>query len=460
MSSAGSDVACNVLVMITSIPRWLALLIVCATGLARAEDETGATPANSCGASLDLAQVEARIEQNNLDVALARNAVDAARADLVTAGERPNPSLSLNSSSYDLRRGLGSGDALHKQSDTILRLDQPIERGGKRGLRIDAARAGLTASEADYAEQKRESLLAVRTAFYALLRAQRRVEIDTEIDQLQQQTLAAAERRNRAGDLSASDLARLKLEALKAANERQHAEADQRTAAAALAVLIGCAPASPNPESPRLQARGNLPMPIEVTASETPASASASAAARADVAAAEARVKQAASALELAKAQRTRDISIGVQLEHYPNGVPTPGDGQLLAGVGISVPLFLFNHYDGEIARAGADAEASRTQALRTRALAEADLAQARDALAASAAVVQRYRDSIVPQAQTAAASVEYAYTRGAVPLLDLLDARRALRGTRLEQADAEYDYAVALASWSAARERFDPAPR
>ncbi|GAC1624647.1 MAG: TolC family protein [Nevskia sp.] len=399
-----------------------------------------------CSAELGLAQVEARVEHDNLDVRLARQAIDGARADVTTAGERPNPVLSLNSSSYDLRRGLGPGDALHKQSDTILRLDQPIERGGKRGLRVDAARAGLLAAQADYAEQRRESLQAVRTAFYALLRAQHKLEIEREIDELQQQTLAAAERRRNAGDLSASDLARLRVEALKAANDRQRAEAEQRAARAALAVLIGCAA-----DSPFAMAAGTLPAPVAVIAQP------GDAAPRPDVAAAEARAAQARSAFDLAKAQRVRDVSIGLQVEHYPNGVPTPGDGQLLAGIGISLPLFLFNRYDGEIARAAADAEASRTQLARARAVAEADRAAAQETLAAAAAVVQRYRDAILPQAQVAAEAVEYAYAHGATPLLDLLDARRTLRNTRIEQADADYDYAAAFAGWQAASDRYAP---
>ena len=421
-------------------PYFAALVLLASVAGARADDGEG------CATELGLAQVEARVAHDNLDVRLARQAIDGARADVTTAGERPNPSLSLNSSSYDVRKGLGPGDALHKQSDTILRLDQPIERGGKRGLRIDAARAGLVAAQADSAEQQRESLQAARTAFYALLHAQHKLAIEREIDALQQQTLAAAELRHKAGDLSTSDLARLRVEALKAANDRLRAEADQRAARAALAVLIGCAA-----DSPFATAAGTLPTPLAAVTQVEDADH------RADVAAAEARAAQARSALDLAKAQRVRDISIGLQIEHYPNGVPTPGDGQLLAGIGISVPLFLFNRYDGEIARAGADAEASRTQVARAKAQAQSELAAAREALAAAAAVVQRYRDEILPQAQTAAEAVEYAYAHGAAPLLDLLDARRTLRNTRIEQADADYDYAAALAGWQAASERYTP---
>lgn len=399
----------------------------------------------SCPAQLDLAQAEARLAAYNYDLRLAAQAVDGARADVASAGERPNPTLSLNSSEYDLHHGLGPGDWLHQQSDTVLRLDQPIERGNKRGLRIEAAQAGLRAAQADFAEQKRQSLLTLRQAYDNLLLAQRRMAITGEIDELQRQTLAAAERRQHAGDLAASDVARLKVEALKSANDRDAAEAATAAARGALALLIGCAPL----QAP--MAAGELPQPVAIIAQDDDL------AARPDLAAAAARAQQAERQLALAKAQRTRDVSVGLQLEHYPNGVPTPGSGQLLAGIGFSLPLFLWHQYDGEIARAASDAEAGRLQLDRSRAQAAAEVEAARHSLAAASAAATRFRDAIVPQAQAAAAAVEYAYARGAAPLTDLLDTRRSLRQVRLDEAGAAHDYAVALAVWQAAVDRYTP---
>lgn len=417
----------------------LVLAAISCTALpARAEDSI-------CPAQIDLAQAEARLAAHNYDVQLASRAVDGARADVTTAGERPNPTLSFNTSEYDLRKGLGPGNWLNKQPDTLLRLDQPIERGHKRGLRLEAAKAGLRAAQADYADQKRQSLMDLRRAYDDLLLAQRRLTITQEIDELQQQTLAAAERRNRAGDLATNDVARLRVEALKSANDRERAEADAATARVVLAVLIGCSPT----QAP--SAAGEFPRPV-VTDTGVDDLMN-----RPDLSAAVARHDQAERQLALAKASRTRDISIGVQIEHYPNGVPTPGDGQLLAGIGVSAPLFLWHRYDGEIARAASDAEASRVQLERTRAMAAAEVQTARQSLASAAAASSRFHDAIVPHAKAAAESIEYAYAHGAAPLTDLLDARRSFRQTRLDEANAAHDYAVALANWQAAVDRYTP---
>jgi hypothetical protein len=50
-----------------------------------------------------------------------------------------------------------------------------------------------------------------------------------------------------------------------------------------------------------------------------------------------------------------------------------------------------------------------------------------------------------------AAAGAEFAYSRGAIGVMDLLDARRQLHATRLEYASALGDYAKAFSIWRAA---------
>jgi len=46
------------------------------------------------------------------------------------------------------------------------------------------------------------------------------------------------------------------------------------------------------------------------------------------------------------------------------------------------------------------------------------------------------------------AQSAELAYAKGALPLSDLLDARRTLRATALEALAARQDHAKALGAW------------
>jgi outer membrane protein TolC len=50
-----------------------------------------------------------------------------------------------------------------------------------------------------------------------------------------------------------------------------------------------------------------------------------------------------------------------------------------------------------------------------------------------------------LPAAEEAAASVQSAYDKGLLPLMDVLDARRALIALRRDLLDAELAYAAAL---------------
>src|SRR5581483_5831715 len=116
-----------------------------------------------------------------------------------------------------------------------LQFEQPIERGGKRSLRRAVAREGLKAARADYADQLRQSRLALRQTYYDLQLAQVKLGIDREIAQSQATSVAAARRRLAAGDMSKADFARLQVEALKADNDVRQAEADLQAAQVALA---------------------------------------------------------------------------------------------------------------------------------------------------------------------------------------------------------------------------------
>ncbi|MDB5987734.1 MAG: outer rane efflux protein [Nevskia sp.] len=407
-----------------------------------------AAAGDGCASVLSLNDAEARLP-NDPDLRLARHAVDGAVADLTSAGERPNPSLNLSSSAYDVRHGLGPGNAWDKQVDSVIQFEQPIERGGKRGLRQAAARQGIVAADADFADQKRQALLALRQAFYDLQLAEQKLAIDRDIADAQAATQHAAEQRLHAGDIAAADVARLRVETSKADNDVRQAETDLAAARIALAYLIGCG------ADAAFSISGDWPVPGEL-----PAPDDANSTQRADVAAARARAAQAHSSLDLAKAQRTRDISVGVQVEHYPGGPPAPSDGDVLLGFDVSVPLHLFHAYQGEIARASSDAAAGEDALAQTQAQAAADLARAHSDLLASAARARNFHDSILPQAQTAADAIEYAYARGALPLLDLLDARRTLHSTRIDAATAQSAYAKALAAWRAVTERYDAPTR
>ena len=75
--------------------------------------------------------------KHNAQIQNARAALDGAQADLITAGARPNAVMSVNTSGVD-KTQYQYGTRLNAL-DTIVRIDQPFERGNKRDLRIAKA---------------------------------------------------------------------------------------------------------------------------------------------------------------------------------------------------------------------------------------------------------------------------------------------------------------------------------
>src|SRR5262249_61567980 len=86
---------------------------------------------------LSLGEAERLLAERNRELIAARRAVESAGAQRLTAAARPNPTLSLNSSS--IGSNTGPGPLNQKRIDTALRIDQPFERGNKRQMRSDAA---------------------------------------------------------------------------------------------------------------------------------------------------------------------------------------------------------------------------------------------------------------------------------------------------------------------------------
>ncbi len=385
---------------------------------------------------LGLATADALLLQKNRELQAARRAVESAAAATLSAGQRPNPNLSLSTVNISPSRGIGSGALRDKAVDSTIRVDQLIERGNKRELRVSTAKQLEAASGDDLADTLRQQRLALRNSYYDLLLAQDRIAISEGTAGLYQRSLEAADLRLKAGDIASSDVARIRVDAMRAQNDALAAEAERRRNQLALAYLIGA-----EQQAGLIKATDAWPAPLALAAIDTEALIER----RPDVRAARARIEAADAARALARSLRTRDVSVGVQFEHFPDNF---GNAANSYGVALSVPLFARYYYEGEIAQAEAAWNSASDNLERTRALAQAEIAKARSDASAAAERMARYRDGMLTEAKKSADSAEFAYKNGAIGVMDLLDARRTLRAIQLDAAAAQADHAKALAAW------------
>jgi cobalt-zinc-cadmium efflux system outer membrane protein len=393
---------------------------------------------------LSLSDAEQLLRQHSRELRASQRAVDAAKAGILIAGARPNPNLTLQTSNINPHVGIGAGGLRDKAFDTQIRTDYLVERGQKRALRLASAGDLERASEDDLDETFRTQRTVLATAYYDLLLAQERIRIAHETAELYGATLSAARRRLAAGDISTSDVDRISVDALRAQGDEQSATTDRQHGQFALAAVLGL-----ESSAGRITATDDWPEPADLQASED---ADALLKRRPDVSAARARADAAQHARDLARSLRTRDVTVAVTYDHWPTSASNlQGTGNSY-GISLSVPLFLGNHFDGDIAKAESDWGAALDLLDKSMASARADLARTQVDLERMRDRMARYDRELLIAAKRVAEAQEFAYQKGAIGILDLLDARRTLRSIQLDATTAHADYAKALATWRLAR--------
>jgi cobalt-zinc-cadmium efflux system outer membrane protein len=413
-------------------------------GLVLAQTQTGAAvsqapvipavadrPAVDCIAlpspELDWSLAQQRLAQCNRDFRLALQSVRAAQADVQIAGQRPNPTLSTGVGQYSTTVGAGAGGPFDKQVDWLARLDQPIERGNKRDLRVQTASQSLRAAGWSAADMLRQQQLALANAWIDLWGAQEKSRLQRELTALYRNTFDSAQRRLKAGDIAASDVARIDLDLQRAETDRIAANSELVRARFILASLLAMEPQAP-------QLKVVSPWPASDPASTTVIPAGE--AERPDLQAARALQAAADSQAELARSLQTRDISIGLQVDRF---APPSGFGTTL-GAYVSIPLFVNHRYEGELARAEADRDFAAAARARLEQQARADQQRLLEARIGARLRRERLEREALPVAEKVVTNADLAYRKGAGNVLELIDALRQLRALQLEALAVRLD--------------------
>ena len=389
---------------------------------------------------LTLEAAEQQLLVHNPDVAIGRAAVAGAEAGIQSAKAGPNPVLGFSTAGIDPHAGVGDGHLGDKRADSILSLSQVFERGGKRELRTAAASANLSAVEKDLDDTLRQQRIAVAAAFYDLLAAQQRATLAAENARFARRSATVAETRLAAGDIARVDVARARTDAARAEADADQARGDLRQAQMQLAILLDL-----GRQASKLQAKGDWPSQSEPEGAADP-DLEALLARRPDVAAARARVEAARANRDLARSQQSRDVTVGVQVEHNPQNPQYTHSP--LYGVSVSIPLLFGNDYRGDIGKAETDYTAALETLRKIEIAARADLANRSISLDTLNQRARRFSDELLPEARRAATAAEFAFEHGAIGIGDLLDARRTLKAAELDALATRDDHAKALYAW------------
>lgn len=384
---------------------------------------------------LTLADAVRLATQRHPAVAAARNEVEIAQADRLTATRRLNPAFTLNSESYPLfqsvRPPFGNGQEL------VARVDQEFEMAGRRRLRTNAADAGIEVAELRASNQLRQLSLEVRRAYFQVVLAKTDLEsangVLGEIDRVIDLNRARAA----LGEISGAELRRLQVERLRFVEDVFASELTLRNARAALLTWIN---------APDLAASFDVVETLDVAA--TPALAGITGAvpngvalraqaldARPDVLAARREVSRADTETQLQRALRTPNVTVG--------GGYKRDFGTNAVVFGVTVPLPLFNRNPGGVSRAEAERRRAENQHVSTALGAALDVQQAINAFDVDRQRVQYIEREYLSNARESLDIVLASYRLGAATLIDFLDAQRAFRDTVRTYNRALYDLRV-----------------
>ena len=386
--------------------------------------------------SLSLERAMQLALQYNHDLKLGKTNVDNAEAATTVASAAPNPNLTIQSNGINPRLGIGAGSLRNKTIDSTLRIDQLIERGGKRDLRIETATHLEKASRLDFNDTRRQLKQMVSAAYYDLLAAQHKLRISQENSDSYQATLNAANKRKKSGDISGADVARVRIDALRAENDLLQSANELKRAQSALALLMGI---KENFQSIRVA--NDWPATDNFPASLPPDELIQK---RSDVAAAKARLEAALTARKLALAAKTRDITVGLQFEHYPTSPANQLGSGNSYGISVQIPLFTRYEFQGEIRAAEVAVDVAQENLAKTTDAARSELNLQIESLQTTKTQLTRVQNELLPAARKSAEATEFAFKNGAVPVMDVLDARRTYRSIELDAIYTKADLAKA----------------
>lgn len=342
----------------------------------------------------------------------------AADARVVQASLRPNPDLSVDSENF-----VGSGAfSKRAQYQSTLQLSQLIELGGKRERRTEAAARARDQSAVEYEARRVEVLGATTVNFIEVVSEQERLRLTRLAVTQAEESLNAVVKRVRAG--VGSGLEENRARAFLARTRVAEKQAAHRLLVAKQNLAArwgGSVPHYTRVVGDLFEARALPPFQaLEARLESAP---------ERRLAVAEERVREAEAAL--ARTKQTSDV---VFVAGWRNGRDL---GDQAAVAGLSVPLQVFNRYQGDIAAAESAERGARARTAGVEARLRAVIFGLYHEILRARAEMEAMRTEIIPRSEEALALARKGFSEGLFSQLDLLDAQRTINDVRQEYLQA-----------------------
>ena len=371
--------------------------------------------------------------QHNHTLQAARTTIQQNQAAEITANLRPNPTFFTDWEYlpfFSVPQGQSVADYIQNSTEGDMGLSYLIERGNKRARRLQAARDATAVTRSQVADNERSTAFQAGSFFINAQLAQSTLELaQTDLKSFQE-TVAISQVQFKDGALSENDYLKIKLQLLQFETDVQQATLNKAQALSDLRQQLGfeSVPAT-------YDVVGEFEYrPLAVTLEELQAKALQN---RPDLRAALLSITAANSQYALAKANGKQDPTISANYSHAA--------GVSAATFSFSIPLAIFDRNQGNIAQTRIAIRQAEEQRKAASGQVLTDVKDAYEGLQEAAQIAQLLKSTYVDMAQRSRDISEYAYRRGALALLDFLDAERTYRQTELAYRQAVAAYLTVL---------------
>lgn len=375
--------------------------------------------------------IEMALRHNHV-LQAARTQIQQNQAAEVTANLRPNPTLFTDWEYLPIFSKPQGGVASYLQGSTEgdIGMSYMIERGHKRQRRLQAAKDITAVTRSTVADNERSLEFQVASLFINVQLAESSLDLAQQDLASFTKTVDIGAITLKDGGMSENDFLKIKLQLLQFETDVQQGLLNKAQALSDLRQQLGyeSVPAD-------YDVAGDFDYkPILVTLPELQSSALQN---RPDLRAADQTITAANSQYDLAKANGKQDPTLSANYSHV-NGIST-------STFAFSIPLAIFDKNQGNIAQTHVAIRQAQEQQLAAKGQVLTDVKDAFEGLQESAKIAQLYRSSYLDVAQKSRDMSEYAYQRGAVALIDFLDAERSYRATQLGYRQAVAAHLLAI---------------
>ena len=386
-------------------------------------------------------EVRAKFEALNPTLRAGLIGIDESRASEISAFLRPNPDFTLSTDGTQIAPNNGVWQPFR---GTLLTptLSYLHERRHKRELRLQSAQKATGIAVSSQGDLHRTLLSTLRAAFIQMLQQKAIVALAKENIAYYDHLLDVNRERYQAGAIAQVDLDRLELQRVTYEADLQNALESLETSKVQLLTLL-------NDRTPVDQF--DVTGPYDFSSQIPPLDELRQAAmdTRPDLKAAIEAIDKAKTDHQLAVANGSTDPTFSTWYT-YNSSFANPNADQTL-GVGVSIPLRIFDRNQGEKLRTRLDIDRNEQLAQATRAQVFSDVDSAYASVESTVILLRPYKDKYLQMASRIRDTIAFSYEHGAASLLDFLNAQADYRSVQVNYLNLVASYLDAANQLNAA---------